>query len=208
MALSEDGNTALIGGLGDDELTGAAWVFTRSAGAWTQQGEKLTGTRRERGRRIRRGVALSADGDTALIGGPYDETGTGAAWVFTRSVAEVWSQQGEKLTGSGETGEGEFGDDVALSANGDTALIGGPEDNTAHGRGLGVHPLGRRVWTQQGAKLTGAARAEKANSARRRALRRRQHGADRRARGQHRGGRGLGRSPARSPGCGASRDRS
>ena len=43
VALSSDGNTALIGGDGDNSGAGAAWVFTRSGGAWTQQGAKLTG---------------------------------------------------------------------------------------------------------------------------------------------------------------------
>ena len=43
-------------------------------------------------------MALSADGNTALIGGPYDHNEVGAAWVFTRS-GEEWTQQGAKLTG-------------------------------------------------------------------------------------------------------------
>ena len=37
-------------------------------------------------------------------------------------------QQKEKLTGSGELGEGLFGVSVALSSDGNTALIGGPND--------------------------------------------------------------------------------
>ena len=53
-------------------------------------------------------MALSADGNTALIGGPGDNGWVGAAWVFTRS-GSTWTQQGSKLTGSGETGAGEFG---------------------------------------------------------------------------------------------------
>src|SRR5262245_41554872 len=38
-------------------------------------------------------VALSADGDTAVVGGWRDDQGDGAAWVFTRSGGQ-WSQQG------------------------------------------------------------------------------------------------------------------
>ena len=50
VALSADGNTAIVGGPGDnlDSTTGAglgaAWVYTRSNGVWTQQGSKLVGT--------------------------------------------------------------------------------------------------------------------------------------------------------------------
>jgi hypothetical protein len=36
VALSFDGNTAIVGGL-DDANVGAAWVYTRTAGVWTQQ---------------------------------------------------------------------------------------------------------------------------------------------------------------------------
>ena len=54
-------------------------------------------------------MALSADGNTALIGG-FGDGGSvkGAAWVFTRS-GTTWTQQGAKLTGSDETGTGQFG---------------------------------------------------------------------------------------------------
>ena len=85
-------------------------------------------------------VALSADGNTALIGGPNDgHEGTGAAWVFTRS-GSTWTQQGEKLIGAGVRPAPDFGKTVALSADGNTALIGAP--STAGRRGVGVHALG------------------------------------------------------------------
>jgi hypothetical protein len=44
VALSADGNTAIVGGYGDNNFVGAAWVFTCSNGVWTQQGSKLVGT--------------------------------------------------------------------------------------------------------------------------------------------------------------------
>src|SRR5579864_6105101 len=43
VALSSDGNTAIVGADSDNNFTGATWVFTRSNGAWTQQ-QKLTTT--------------------------------------------------------------------------------------------------------------------------------------------------------------------
>ena len=126
MALSSDGNTALIGGPSDNGEVGAAWVFTRSGSTWTQQGAKLTGAGKRSARRpFGRSVALSADGNTALIGRPQATTAqVGAAWVFTRS-GSTWTQQGAKLTGGGESRAGDFGYSVALSADGNTALIGG-----------------------------------------------------------------------------------
>jgi hypothetical protein len=128
VALSADGDTALMGGPFDSSNVGAAWAFTRSAGAWTQQGPKLTGSGETGQGGFGLSVALSAGGDTALIGGPIDNN-VGAAWVFIRSAGS-WTQQGPKLTGSGETGQGGFGSLVRLSGDRNTALIGGFNDNS------------------------------------------------------------------------------
>ncbi|MDX6581858.1 MAG: hypothetical protein QOI10_1042, partial [Solirubrobacterales bacterium] len=157
LALSADGNTALIGGHADSGAAGAAWAFTRSSGVWTQQGAKLTGAGQNGPPEFGASVALSADGNTALIGGPQDGGGLGAAWVFTRSGG-VWTQQGAKLTGSGNTGDGAFGSSVALSADGNTALIGGPNDDAGLGAAWVLTRSGG-VWTQQGAKLIGSGEA-------------------------------------------------
>jgi FG-GAP repeat len=139
VALSTDGNTALIGGDGDNSYVGAAWVFTRSGSTWSQQGKKLTGGE-ESGKAAFSGkVALSADGNTALIGGSGDNEGVGAAWVFTRS-GSTWSQQGKKLTGKEEVGKGAFGTSVALSSEGNTALLGGEADNSYVGAAWAFTP--------------------------------------------------------------------
>ena len=132
VALSSNGNTALVGGPGDSGKAGAAWVFTRSEGKWTQQ-QELKGSGESGSGEFGSGVALGAEGNTALIGGPSDNGEAGAAWVFTRS-GSTWTQQGSKLTGSGEVGKGEFGFSVALeSKEGNTALIGGRGDNSMVG---------------------------------------------------------------------------
>ena len=99
MTLSDDGNTALIGGPGDDGGVGAAWAFTRSGTTWTQGGEKLTADNETGAGDFGSSVALSADGSRALIGGPDDDAGAGAAWTFTRS-GESLTQQPSKLTPS------------------------------------------------------------------------------------------------------------
>jgi hypothetical protein len=131
VALSADASTALIGGLGNDTNDGAAWVFTNSGSAWSQQAELIPKDESgAAGFGVRLG--LSADGDTALIGGYTDGTGTaagtGAAWLFTRS-GSTWTQEGSKLLAGGETGAGAFGFSASLSWDGNTALIGAPDDN-------------------------------------------------------------------------------
>jgi hypothetical protein len=134
VALSAEGNTALIGGPYNGppgQETGAAWVFTRSGSEWNQQGEKLTGHCAESGGRFGESVALSREGNLALIGGPHERAQEGAVWAFTRS-GETWTQD-EELTAGGEQGPGEFGEYVALSENGNAAVIGGNADNGRRG---------------------------------------------------------------------------
>jgi len=94
VALSGDGNTAIVGGPFDG-LVGAAWVYTRSGGLWSQQGDKLVGSgvAGSLGAALQGySVSLSGDGNTAIVGGPYDNNFAGAAWVYTRSGG-VWSQR-------------------------------------------------------------------------------------------------------------------
>src|ERR1035438_807725 len=152
VSVSADGNTAIVGGPGDNNGAGATWVFTRSGGVWSQQGNRLVGT--GAGGLAHQGdVALSADGNTAIVGGPFDNSSTGAAWVFTRSGG-VWSQQGNKLVGTGAVGNAEQGVSVALSADGNTAIVGGYADNNRAGA-VWVFARSGDVWTQQGSKLVG-----------------------------------------------------
>jgi hypothetical protein len=155
VALSADGNTAIVGGSADNSNTGAAWVFVRSNGVWSQQGNKLVGTGAGGSAQQGWSVALSGDGNTAIIGGPADNNnaGGGATWVFTRSNG-VWSQQGSKLIGTGAVGTAQQGYRVALSGDGNTAIIGGFSDNSNTGAAW-VFVRSNGVWSQQGNKLVG-----------------------------------------------------
>ena len=152
VALSADGNTAIVGGPQDASYIGAAWVYTRSGGVWSQQGRKLAainaGTTAGQGW----SVALSADGNTAIVGGVNGQTG--AAWVYTRNDG-VWSQQGGKLLANDAAGPTFQGNSVALSADGNTAMVGGANDDSGVGA-VWVFIRSGGVWTQQGSKLVGA----------------------------------------------------
>ena len=84
---------------------------------FVQQGPKLTGGSENSGGRFGNSVALSADGNTALVGSESD----GVA-VFTRSGSKAWSLQ----TTLGGGGPEEFGYSVALSADGQRGVDGDP----------------------------------------------------------------------------------
>ncbi len=154
VALSADGNTAIVGGAYDNNQAGAAWVWTRNGGTWAQQGNKLVGSGGVGKALQGSSVSLSADGNTAIVGGYEDNGNVGAAWVWTRSGG-AWSQQGQKLVGSGAAGNATQGCSVALSADGNTAIIGGLADNSFGGAAW-VWTRSGGVWTQQSPKLVGS----------------------------------------------------
>jgi hypothetical protein len=187
VAVSGDGNTALIGAPYDSARAGAVWVFARSAGAWAQQGQgaampptvqKLVanctsscggpqGIGESGNGWFGYSVALSEDGNVALIGAPHDNADKGAVWEFGRSNGAYWTQLGHRRkligdctsscsgpNGTGESGPGEFGSSVALSADGNTALIGAPDDNSQSGAAWVFEQFSRNgFWAQRGTKL-------------------------------------------------------
>jgi hypothetical protein len=153
VSLSSDGNTAILSGYGDNSYAGAAWVFTRTGGVWSQQGSKLVGTGAAGVARQGTSVSLSSDGNTAIVGGFADNSYAGAVWVFTRTGG-VWNQQGGKLVGTGAVGSAGQGTSVSLSSDGNTAIVGGWYDNSEAGAAW-VYTRTGGVWSQQGSKLVG-----------------------------------------------------
>src|SRR5205807_278629 len=103
VALSADGNTALISAPFDNGAIGAAWVFTRLSETWTQQGSKLTGGEAKERPEFGQSVALSANGNTALIGGPGDYNHTGAVWVFFQNLPTVVTEPASSVTQTSAT---------------------------------------------------------------------------------------------------------
>jgi hypothetical protein len=152
VALSGTGNEALISGPGDDFAIGAIWLFVRSSGEW-HQGHKLTATGETGKGRLGEYVAFSSDARTAVVGAPRDAAGVGAAWIFENAQGS-W-RQGARLVPSGESGAALFGDAIALSSDGSTALVGGREDSEGAGAAWAFSRSGEEEWTQLGSKLQG-----------------------------------------------------
>ncbi len=132
VSLSADGRTALIGAtplIRESGDKNSAYVFVKGAdGRWSQKA-KLTAKDEMAGERYITSVTLSADGNAAFIGHSYlfsfDQVATyhsGAVCVFVKGADGSWTQKA-KLTGENSKEEGGFGDNVSLSADGNTALI-------------------------------------------------------------------------------------
>jgi len=154
VSLSSDGNTAIIGAYREDtggSEAGAAYIFTRSSGTWTQQ-QKIQASDIQAVDYFGYSVSLSSDGNTALIGAWREDTGAsnaGAAYIFTRSSG-TWTQQ-QKIQASDAQASDYFGHSVSLSGDGNTALVGAYLED-AGGTSAGAAYVFTRssgTWTQQ-----------------------------------------------------------
>ncbi|MEA2559168.1 MAG: trimeric autotransporter adhesin [Acidobacteriota bacterium] len=135
-AEGEDSNATGVGGDQSDNSassSGAAYVFVRSAGSWSQQAYLKASNTGADDLFGRTGVAIS--GDTLVVGAfgeASNATGvngdqsdnsaisSGAAYVFVRSAGS-WSQQAY-LKASNAAAEDQFGESAAIS--GDTIVVG------------------------------------------------------------------------------------
>ncbi len=138
VALSASGATALVGALGRNSDTGAAYVFSLRGGTWYRTAE-LTASRGAPGDQFGLSVTLSARGSTALVGE------AGAAYVFALRGG-TWSQAA-RLTASRGTPTDAFGYSVALSASGATALVGALGHDSDTGAAY-VFALRGGTWSQ------------------------------------------------------------
>ncbi len=152
MAIS--GDTVVVGAIGESSAAtgvngnqldntapaaGAAYVFVRSGGVWSQQAYlKASNTGQQDGF----GVSVAISGDTVVVGAPQEDSAAtgvdgnqadntasnaGAAYVFVRSGG-VWTQQAYLKTSN--TGAGDnFGNGVAVS--GDTVVVGARLESSA-----------------------------------------------------------------------------
>jgi hypothetical protein len=160
VAVADGGSTALIGAVADEdpngENAGSAYVFASNDGSWTQHA-KLVPTEGDEGGRFGTSVALANNGSAALLGAPLDDdpngNESGSVYVFTRN-GESWIQQAKLVPEDGDSND-EFGDQVAVTDDGRTALIGALLDEDPNGEGTGaayVFSQNGDSWTQQ-AKL-------------------------------------------------------
>ena len=81
IAISSDGNTAVVGAHNKASATGAAYIFTRSGSTWSQQA-KLLASDKASGDQFGISVSISSDGNTAIVGAYGKASQTGAAYIF------------------------------------------------------------------------------------------------------------------------------
>ena len=154
VSISGDGNTVIVGA--DNEDTGgtdagAAYIFTRSGTTWSQQ-QKIQANDKAVGDFFGTSVSISSDGNTAIVGATYEDTGdtdAGAAYIFTRS-GTTWSQQ-QKIQASDKEAYDYFGTSVSISGDGNTVIVGASSEDTGDTDAGAAYIFTRSgtTWSQQ-----------------------------------------------------------
>jgi hypothetical protein len=129
VVLSADGNTALVPATGQDCAAGtdcgAVYVFAREGGVWVQQG-KLQPAEVAAGDQVA-DVAVSADGNLALLGVPSRDCAAGpdcgAVYVFERSGG-VWNEVQKLPLPEILSSNIRIGTSVTLSDDGTLGFVG------------------------------------------------------------------------------------
>jgi hypothetical protein len=152
ITVAIDADTAVVGAMnhnvGPNTDQGAAYVFHRSSGMWSQQG-KLTAADGDEHDAFGNSVAVA--GDLAVVGAAGDDVAMfdeGSVHVFARS-GSVWTRHSMLLAGDLAVYDG-FGSSVALY--GSTIIAGAPGDdigfNTDQGSAYAFVLVGG-LWIQQ-----------------------------------------------------------
>ncbi len=163
VALSADGNTALVGAPGvsaGGANAGNAYVFKRSGGIWSSMpvasfSEPTPVANDEFGF----SVALSADASIALVGtcctAVSGHAGAGTVYVFTQTGGTWSTTPAATLTEPSAANNDHFGVSVALA--GGTAMVGSPDTASSTGAAY-IFTAPGGVWsTTPAASLAGPA---------------------------------------------------
>jgi hypothetical protein len=130
VAISSD--TVVIGAIGANSGTGAAYLYQRNQGGANNWGEVKKLIASDAANNDSFGVAVGISGDTVVAGASFDNSGTGAAYLFARNQggADNWGEV-KKLTASDAPVSIDFGSAVSIS--GGTIAIGANATNSTTG---------------------------------------------------------------------------
>jgi hypothetical protein len=151
----------ILAGIDDNFNSGAVWTFSTSTGSNAIEQKLIL---------IESGfvdegwsVALSANGNVLAFGGIQDNSSIGSAWIYTNNNAGVWTEQiklSPATLGLPQiNSDANFGNSIALSADGNTIAIGAPYYNGLQNKSptfsgaIFVYQFINNIWTFTGTPL-------------------------------------------------------
>ncbi len=133
FAVDIDGDSIIVGAYSHDSGgvvdSGAAYIFDRSEDGEENWGwvRRINGPSFEAGANF--GAAVAIKGNIAIVGAPNDDrvaVDAGAAYVFNRDNVPVFWGLSNDLTAANASAGDSYGHSVALSDDGNLALVGAP----------------------------------------------------------------------------------
>ncbi len=123
-----DTGIAVIGApgalIGSDALAGKAYLYTKNNNVWGPAATAIWSAGTNAGAGTIFGSSVAVDSNTVVIGSPGEDSGSGAAYVFTKTN-NVWSAV--RLTASDRANADSFGRWVAV--DGDFVVVGSWRDD-------------------------------------------------------------------------------
>jgi len=130
VSIDIKGSTAIVGAWRDDSIgyrSGSAYIYQFDGNDWIET--KLIASDGEPYDTFGDCVSISGNGTAAIVGSMQDDNGSnsGSAYIY-RFDGDNWIEH--KLTASDGASYDSFGSSVSISGDGNTALVGAPEDDT------------------------------------------------------------------------------
>ena len=151
VAISGDGQYAVVGAYAQGSNYGAAYVFLRTGSSWAQQAKIMPSSDIGNSHYYGKSVAINNDGTYVAVGSQGANSGKGAAFIFTRSGTS-WSQQA-KLTASNGAAGNTFSDTLAFTPDASRIVVCDATDDTGTGgsnSGSGyVYSRSGTSWTEE-----------------------------------------------------------
>jgi hypothetical protein len=150
VSLSGDGRTAIVGAPGTKSDSGSVSLFTRVGAEWNRQGPSIRDPHKTALDIFGVSVALSTNGTTAVVGAPGIGLGpnAGSVSIVTRTGA-TWTQQGPSIPDPAHTAQDGFGNSVAISSDGNTALVGASAAGSDGAGSVSIYTRSGTTWTLQ-----------------------------------------------------------
>lgn len=151
VAIAGDKSIVTIGNPSDNSSVGSVSIYSQTATGnytflQTVYGTGLIGSSNQGS-----SLTVSGNGQTIVAGGPNDNSGIGASWVYERTNTVLGSPYTNqmKLVGYGYTGTPNQGFDCTLSGDGNSLIVDAAQNNNGVGGAFIFNrPARTNVWSQ------------------------------------------------------------
>jgi hypothetical protein len=162
VQLSADSSTIVVGGLADNSFRGAFWIFKREAsGIYNLLNSKMVPTQMVGSAQVGTAIAVDSKGQTIAVSGSRDDNNKGAVWIYSLQTDGSYTQT-NKIINVQTTANPQFGNAVAINAQGSVLIVGNNQMTTQAG-GAWQYVRNNATWTSivpilfQGTGSVGAA---------------------------------------------------